>query len=77
MAAAKKPAAGKAVVAAQDGEALYEALTPISHGRLDDKGNRASRIYQPGDTLALDDDQAAVLLARKAIAPASEDKAPE
>ena len=56
---------------------LYTALTPISHGALNEHRERVSKVYQVGDTLTLDDDEAAVLLHRKAIAPATDEQAPE
>lgn len=79
MATARKTANPKAPeTAKQDvGEALYTALTPISHGSLDEHGQRVSKVYQVGDTLTLDDDQAAVLLRRKAIELAADEQAPE
>lgn len=56
----------------------YKVLSPVSHGEADDAGKvtlKAKR-YEPGETIALDEEHAAPLLEAKAIEPAEKsDKA--
>lgn len=48
----------------------YTVLTPLRHGTLGEDKQRISRTYAPGESVELDEDTAARLLAGRVITPA-------